>query len=536
MKPRAVVISGGVSAGKSTLAKQLKKVAHAELVQLESLVPRKPAARLASPAELQRSIHQLEKATSGRWVSECLNPYLFSDVKSKFFVLDSVTSVDQLPHLRRSGWDIIHVHLVASLKTLERRYCAKRANGGHAKFNEKMNAAAQRRQAGLSKIADIVIDTDRCSVDDSYARIMARLETRPATVLPLVDVIIGGQYGSEGKGNIANYLAPEYDVLVRVGGPNAGHKVYRYGDDPYTFQQLPSGAIANKDATLVVGAGAVLSLNALLREISELSISIDKLVIDPRAMIIEATDIEWEKVNLLKSISSTAQGVGYATARKIMHRWPNSDVRLAQDVSALKHYIGDSIEFYAQAFSEGKRIMLEGTQGTSLSIHHGHYPHVTSRVTTAAGCLAEAGIASRHVRRVLMVCRTFPIRVGNSITGNTSGFMHKQTSLKKIAERSGIPIRELKSTEKGSVSKRQRRIAEFDWAQLRRSLVLNGPTDLALTFVDYFDIANRAAFRYEQLSADTIRFVEELEKVGGVPVSMLSTAFNDRNIIDRRMW
>ena len=184
----------------------------------------------------------------------------------------------------------------------------------------------------------------------------------------------------------------------------------------------------------------------------------------------------------------------------------------------------------------GKKIMLEGTQGTSLSLHHGHYPHVTSRATTATACLAEAGLSARHVRRVAMVCRTYPIRVGLSVTGRTSGFMSQEISFEEIARRSRVKVEELTQNEVGSVSKRPRRVAEFDWAQLRRSLLLNGPTDIVLTFADYFGIENREAYRYEQLNNEALRFIEEVEKVCGIPVSMISTAFNDRNIIDRRMW
>ncbi len=180
--------------------------------------------------------------------------------------------------------------------------------------------------------------------------------------------------------------------------------------------------------------------------------------------------------------------------------------------------------------------MLEGTQGTSLSLHHGFYPYVTSRATTAAACMAEAGIAARHVRHVVMVCRTYPIRVGDSVDGRTSGPMGQPITFQEIAGRSGVPLSELEGTEVGSVSGRPRRVAEFDWAQLRRSLLLNGPTDIALTFADYLGVDNRKAYRYEQLNDATLRFIEEIEKVCGVPVSMISTAFNDRNIIDRRMW
>jgi adenylosuccinate synthase len=175
--------------------------------------------------------------------------------------------------------------------------------------------------------------------------------------------------------------------------------------------------------------------------------------------------------------------------------------------------------------------LLEGTQGTSLSVHHGPYPFVTSRDTTVAGCLADAGIATSRVRKIVLVCRTFPIRVGGP-----SGPMALEISYEELAARSKIPIEELKTTEKTTTTKRQRRLAEFDWEQLRRSVLLNGPTDIALTFVDYLDIKNREAFRFDQLTNETLRFIEEVERVSGQPVTLISTKFNWRNVIDRRSW
>ena len=83
---------------------------------------------------------------------------------------------------------------------------------------------------------------------------------------------------------------------------------------------------------------------------------------------------------------------------------------------------------------------------------------------------------------------------------------------------------------------RQRRLAEFDWALVRSSVEVNGATDIALTFADYLGIANRLAQRYDQLTDETIRFVEEIEQVSGVPVSLLSTRFDARSVIDRRRW
>jgi len=114
--------------------------------------------------------------------------------------------------------------------------------------------------------------------------------------------------------------------------------------------------------------------------------------------------------------------------------------------------------------------------------------------------------------------------------------MANELTYEELAERSGIPIGQLKATETTTTTKRQRRLADFDWAQLRRSALLNGPTDIALTFVDYIDIRNRDAYRLEQLTSATLRFVEEVERVAGVPASLISTDFNWRNVIDRRAW
>ena len=537
MKPRAIVLSGKVCAGKSTLAEALAANGGATLIKSKDLICERSPATARTRGALQRAGLRLDQESGGRWLSEALNKRVMNDGPLSLIVVDAVRIPEQVFYLRQSGWSVTHVHLGAGKDELDKRHASKATTGTAASYSELAKTWSERHVQSLKRLADVVIDTDRCSASDVFARVMARVETqRPVTAFPIIDVLIGGQYGSEGKGNIAHYLAPEYDVLVRVGGPNAGHKVFRPGEDPYTFRQLPSGALGNRDAMLVLGAGAVISLQQVLQEIADLTIPFDKLIIDPQAMIIESFDIEWEETHLKAAIGSTAQGIGSATARKILYRDPEKNVRLARDVPELKHYIRDTIEFFASCLSTGKKIMLEGTQGTSLSLHHGHYPHVTSRATTATACLAEAGLSARHVRRVAMVCRTYPIRVGLSVTGKTSGFMSQETSFEEIARRSGVKVEELTQNEIGSVSKRPRRVAEFDWAQLRRSLLLNGPTDIVLTFADYLGIGNREAYRYEQLNDETLRFIEEVEKVCGIPVSMISTAFNDRNIIDRRMW
>jgi adenylosuccinate synthase len=197
----------------------------------------------------------------------------------------------------------------------------------------------------------------------------------------------------------------------------------------------------------------------------------------------------------------------------------------------LKPFVRDTYEIIERECSRGHRILLEGTQGTGLSLYHGHYPHVTSRDTTVSGCMAESGIAPGRVRRVIMVCRTYPIRVGGP-----SGYMSQEISFEEIQARSGVPLEEMRDKEKGSVSGTQRRISEFDWVQFQKAVFLNAPTDIALTFSDYISIKNRDARRFEQLTPETLRFIESVETVASVPVSLISTRFDSRSIIDRRSW
>ncbi len=300
-------------------------------------------------------------------------------------------------------------------------------------------------------------------------------------------MLVGGQYGSEGKGQIAAYLAPEYDVLVRVGGPNAGHKVFEV-EEPYTYHHLPSGTLRSQ-GLIVIGPGATLNVHGskklkikgLLKEIAERGVDSERLRIDGKAMIITDDDIAAEE-ELERRIGSTRQGVGAATARRIMKRFP--ETRLARDIPELRPYICETVEVLSMMFGSGKKVLLEGTQGTALSIFHGMYPYVTSRDTTAMGCLSEAGIPPSRVRRVIMVCRTYPIRVQSPPRG-TSGPMSQQISLAEVSRRSGIPLLTLRKTERTSTTNRKRRIAEFDWTLLRKAALINGPTDIALTFVDY---------------------------------------------------
>jgi adenylosuccinate synthase len=283
---------------------------------------------------------------------------------------------------------------------------------------------------------------------------------------------------------------------------------------------------------LLIAPGAVINIELLLQEIAHCKVSADRLGIDPQTMIITKADIASEGV-LQKKIGSTKQGVGFATARRIRER--GGSIKLARDYKELQPYVRSVWEELEKAYSAGSKVLLEGTQGTGLSIYHGFYPYVTSRDTTVAGCLSEAGISPSRVRKVVMVCRTYPIRV-QSPSGGTSGPMSSEITWVELSRRSGISLSKLKKTEKTSTTNRDRRVSEFDWALLRKAATLNGPTDIALTFADYLHKNNENARRYEQLDPDDIQFIEQVERVAAAPVSLISTRFDFRSIIDRRAW
>jgi len=530
-----VVLSGPVSAGKTTLAVRLVKRFKAEHYKTSWLLEQ----RAAGSVELERTAMQefgerLDRDTSGAWVAQDLVPQINKLDSQAIVVVDAVRIAGQIDALRDGlPRQVIHVHLSAPREELERRdrRRPKSRFKEKATYAEVLDNRTEAQVPNLIHDADIVIDTQSNTPKDVEVRAASYLGLNARDPGALVDVIVGGQYGSEGKGNIAFAIGSEYDLLCRVGGPNAGHKVPL--DQTFIHRQLPS-ATTTSEAPIVIGPGAVLNLQVLFDEIRDCKVEDGRLHIDPQAMIISKGDITKEG-GLVRAIGSTGQGVGFATARRITER--DGTPVLARDVFELRPFIVPAHEMLSDAYARGDRILLEGTQGTGLSLYHGSYPHVTSRDTTTAGCLAEMGISPTRVRRVIMVCRTYPIRVQSpKAQGKTSGPMSLRTSWAEISRRSKIPLSELRKVEKGSVSKKQRRVGEFDWELLYRAAQLNGATDIALTFVDYLDIENRKARRFDQLQPETIRFVEEVERVSGAPVSLISTRFHVRSVIDRRAW
>lgn len=253
-------------------------------------------------------------------------------------VIDSLRIEEQIHAIREAyGAKVIHVHLTAPFDELEQRFNKRRQQGREKDFqySEVKVNPTEKQVEDLADIADVVINTKRCTEQDVLIRTMSYLNIRTGRGAGFVDVVVGGQYGSEGKGQIVAHLAKEYDLLIRVGGPNAGHSVFEV-PKPYAHHQLPSGT-RNSEARLLIGPGAVLRIDKLLKEIADCSVDAQRLRIDGNAMVINDDDISAES-ELVKNIGSTGQGVGAATSRRIMHR-SKTTLLLAKHIPELKDNI-----------------------------------------------------------------------------------------------------------------------------------------------------------------------------------------------------
>jgi adenylosuccinate synthase len=523
-----ILLSGPIASGKTTLARDLVQLVSAEHVSTSGLLSATEGREL-DRGELQR-LGLGATFQKGGWIVSAVRQIAGHSPVGSVIVVDAVRTLEQVRELREAApgtWRILHVHLRANDQQLAARHGAlQRDKDG---WGEVMGSPTEAGTPTLEDQADIVIDTTQATPADVAVRVSARIGHTRLRRGDYVDVLVGGQWGSEGKGNLAFFIAPEYDLLIRVGAPNAGHKVCAQNGAVYTHRQLPSGTRAT-DARLLLGVGAVIDIAVLMREIADCAVPASRLAIDPGALIIEAADVERE-AGLRRAIGSTGTGGGAALARRIEQRGSPGAVRMAKDIPELSPYVRESAAVLEEAQAHGGRVFLEGTQGTGLSILHGSYPHVTSRDTTVGTLLAEVGVAPQLLRRVVVAFRSYPIRVGGP-----SGPVGREIAWETVAQRSGLPAQLLKDAELGSVSGNPRRVAEFSWAQLRRSAQLNGATDIALTFADYIDARNRDARRFSQLTDATIEFINEMERVAAAPVSLISASFDGRGPIDRRLW
>lgn len=329
-------------------------------------------------------------------------------------------------------------------------------------------------------------------------------------------VVVGGQYGSEGKGKIAAFitLQEQIDICVRCGGPNSGHCFVDESGEFHALRQIPTGYVRN-GTRLLIPSGGLIDLEVLRRELEILGLGPERVGIDRRAMVIEERDrIVEQKLSLRERLSSTLCGVGSAVSRRVLR---GEDVRLAKDAAFgttwLKPFLVDVSAEINDGIDHGKKVLVEGTQGFGLSLYHSDaYPKTTSRDTSAAACISECGISPRLVTEVVLVLRTFPIRVA----GQQAGPMFEEIDWETIQRESGYqhPVAEYTT-----VTGKLRRVGRFDMGLALRAAAVNRPTRLAVNFLDYISARNREAALGQPLTSETATFIDRLEQELGVTVS-----------------
>ena len=331
-------------------------------------------------------------------------------------------------------------------------------------------------------------------------------------------VVIGSQWGDEGKGKIVDWLSSQADVVIRFqGGHNAGHTLVIDGET-YKLNILPSGILRGEKKS-IIGNGVVLDLSSLINEIDKLTergvkISPDNLYISDRATIIlplhQYLDELRENNNLIK-IGTTKRGIGPAYEDKVARRALRlcdlfDKSKLSQKIKILlnhhnallrgfneKEYdnnevveyifkLGQKIKPFAKTINEisneidreNQHILFEGAQGFLLDIDHGTYPYVTSSNVHASYASIGSGLSPKLINHVLGITKAYTTRVGNG------PFPTEQDN--EIGNKLGEIGHEF-----GTVTARKRRCGWFDAVLVRQALVQSGVTGIALTKIDVLD-------------------------------------------------
>ncbi len=331
-------------------------------------------------------------------------------------------------------------------------------------------------------------------------------------------VVVGGQYGSEAKGKVVSYLAPEIDIAVRTGSPNSGACVYD-GDTVYKLQQIPA-TFLNRDCTLCIGAGAYINPDVLRPEV-ELTQTKDRLFIDRNAGIIEPRHIQQEiNDGYTERIGSTSKGCGAAAADRASR---NPNFKFAR-TELTDFQITDVSHILNNGLDRGKNILVEGTQGYGLSLLHGQHPYTTSRDTTAAAFISEAGISPLRVTDIYLVIRSYEIRVG----GN-SGPLKYEIDWAELSRRIGKNV-----IETTTVTGRVRRVGEFDLDLVQKAIIANNPNHIAYQFLNYKFPEDENKSKWSSLSQKAQYFIKDLEQKLQVPITLIGTGPKSEAMIDRR--
>jgi len=328
-------------------------------------------------------------------------------------------------------------------------------------------------------------------------------------------IVICGFFGDTGKGKISSYLSlkDRTAVAVRAGvGPNAGHTVV-YEGKKYKLRVLPSAFVYDK-CRLLIGPGVVISPEVLFQEI-QLTKSEDRVGVDPQCAIIESKHIEADKAgHLSEKIKTTGTGTGPCNAERALRM-----VKLARDTSELEKLLTDVPLEVNVAISKEKNVLIEGTQGTYLSLYHGTYPYCTSKDVTASAACSDVGVGPTKVSDVIIVFKSYTTRVG-------AGPLPNELPWEEAEKRGWAEI--------ATVTGRRRRAAPFNYELARRAIMLNGATQAALTKIDVLFPECKGVKSYEGLSQKARRFIEKVEKEIKLPVTLIGTGPGTLEIVDRR--
>ena len=331
-------------------------------------------------------------------------------------------------------------------------------------------------------------------------------------------LVIGSQWGDEGKGKVIDFLTETADLVVRSqGGSNAGHTVIANGQK-YILHLVPSGILWDNKVN-IIGNGVVINPTALVEEINYLlgkgvSITPEKLLISDRAHVVlpihKEIDAAQEEALGDQKIGTTKQGIGptYADkARRIGIRmidladadrlqsvleariktandelarlgWPKADPKVTLDAvmaaaDVLRPHITNTIPVVNKAIKAGKTVLFEGAQGAMLDIDFGTYPFVTSSNTSAGGCCTGSGVAPTKIDKIIGVCKAYTTRVG------AGPFVTEDDEIADYLHGLG--------REFGATTGRPRRCGWTDGVVLRFSAMFNGFDEMAMTNLDGLD-------------------------------------------------
>ncbi len=319
-------------------------------------------------------------------------------------------------------------------------------------------------------------------------------------------VVVGGQWGDEGKGKIVDFLAEQADIVARAtGGNNAGHTVV-VGDKTFKFHLLPSGVI-HPTKLSVCGNGMVIDPKVIVSEIEGIEkegfkVTKDTLLIASNSHVITDEQIEKDK-STGKKVGTTGRGIGPCYMAKIertgvrMREFVKGD---SAEAKKLRPLVADTYIVLNEALESGKKILVEGAQGTMLDIDHGTYPFVTSSNPTAGGACTGLGIGPTKIDSVVAIIKAYTTRVGRGPFPTEQGTDEQTLNENKEDELTEEEIKKANDgdeycagkvlrksgAEYGTTTGRARRTGWFDAVVARYSARINGLTSFALTKGDCF--------------------------------------------------